>query len=154
MATNAAPVYGKQYIRLAETFEAAQNTQGGAVGTVEIGEYCCVAYATYAGPMVCAPPNAFTTAPADVLGVNQAYIPTALAEPYTARQASVATSGLLLVVQDPAAPFQAGDLNAQLAINGKGQAAKNGTEVTIDGSTPLIREVVAIGGRSFVVVSI
>ena len=37
MATNAAPIYGKQYIRYAETFEAAVDTQGGAVGVVEIG---------------------------------------------------------------------------------------------------------------------
>ena len=62
MATNAAPIYGKQYIRYAETFEAPSNTQGGVVGTVEIGELRAVSYATWAGPNVAAAPDAFSGA--------------------------------------------------------------------------------------------
>jgi len=153
MATNAAPCYGKQYVRYAETFEAATDTQGGAIGTVEVGEFRCVSYATYAGQNFCAPPSAFTVLPTTIVGVNQAYIPTALAEPYTARQAFIATSGLLLIENDPASPFAAANLNAPLAINALGQASLGGTAVTLDGTTPLIREIVDIGGRPMVLVS-
>jgi hypothetical protein len=152
MATNAAPIYGKQYIRYAETFEAAVDTQGGAVGTVEIGELRAVSYATYAGPNVAAAGDAFTAAPTTIVGINQAYMPTALAQPYTARQLTVATSGLLLVEVDPASGAIA--LNTPLQINLLGQAvAAGGTGVTLDGTTPLIRENVNIGGRKLVLVS-
>jgi len=152
MATNAAPIYGKQYIRYAETFEAAVDTQGGAVGTVEIGELRAVSYATYAGPNVAAAGDAFTSAPTTIVGINQAYMPTALAQPYTARQLTVATSGLLLVEVDPASGVIA--LNTPLQINLLGQAvAAGGTGVTLDGTTPLIRENVNIGGRRLVLVS-
>ena len=152
MATNAAPCYGKQYIRYAETFEAAVDTQGGAVGTVEIGEFRAVSYATYAGPNVAAAGDAFTAAPNTIVGINQAYMPSAIAQPYTARQLTVATSGLLLVEVDPASAVLA--LNSPLQINLLGQAvAAGGTAVTLDGTTPLIRELVNIGGRRLVLVS-
>ena len=151
MATNAAPVYGKQYIRYAETFEAPTNTQGGAVGTVEIGELRAVSYSTWAGPNTAAAGDAFTVPPTTIVGINQAYMPSALAQPYTARQLTVATSGLLLVEVDPAAG--AITLNTQLQINLLGQATDAGTAVTLDGTTPLIREIVGIGGRDLVLVS-
>ena len=151
MATNAAPVYGKQYIRYAETFEAATNTQGGAVGTVEVGELRAVSYATWAGPNVAAAGDAFTAPPSTIVGINQAYMPSALAQPYTARQLTVATSGLLLVEVDPAAGTI--NLNTQLQINLLGQATDAGVAVTLDGTTPLIREIVDIGGRNLVLVS-
>ena len=152
MATNAAPIYGKQYIRYAETFEAATNTQGGSVGTVEIGELRAVSYATYAGPNVAAAGDAFTVAPTTIVGINQAYMPSALAQPYTARQLTVATSGLLLVEVAPgSAPLT---LNAQLTINVLGQASTVASvAVTLDGTTPLIRELVDIGGRKLALVS-
>ena len=38
MATNAAPIYGKQYIRYAETWEAPVDDQAGTIGVVEVGE--------------------------------------------------------------------------------------------------------------------
>ena len=151
MATNAAPIYGKQYIRYAETFEAATNTQGGSVGTVEIGELRAVSYATYAGPNVAAAGDAFTVAPTTIVGINQAYMPSAIAQPYTARQLTVATSGLLLVEVDPVSATIA--LNTQLQINILGQATAAGTPVFLDGTTPLIRENVTIGGRNLVLVS-
>jgi len=151
MSSNSAPIYGKQYIRYAETFEAPSNTQGGAIGTVEIGELRAVSYATWAGPNTAAAGDAFTVPPTTIVGINQAYMPTALAQPYTARQLTVATSGLLLVEQDPAsAPLT---LNAQLQINTLGQASSTGVAVTLDGTTPLIRELVDIGGRKLVLVS-
>ena len=151
MATNSAPIYGRQYIRYAETFEAPSNTQGGAVGTVEIGELRAVSYSTWAGPNTAAAGDAFTVPPTTIVGINQAYMPTALAQPYTARQLTVATSGLLLVEVDPAAGTI--NLNTQLQINLLGQATNAGVAVTLDGTTPLIREIVDIGGRDLVLVS-
>jgi hypothetical protein len=154
MATNAAPIYGRQYIRYAETFEAATNTQGGVVGTVEIGELRAVSYATWAGvPNIVAAGDAFTAPPATIVGINQAYMPSALAQPYTARQVTVATSGLLLVEVDPTMVPGAIALNTQLRVNLLGQATTAGTAVTLDGTTPLIRENVNIGGRQLVLVS-
>jgi hypothetical protein len=151
MATNAGPVYGKQYIRYAETWEAAVDTQGGVVGVVEVGELRAVSYATFAGPNIAAAGDAFTVAPTTIVGVNQAYMPSALAQPYTARQLTVATSGLLLIEVDPASAAIA--LATPLQINLLGQAVAAGTAVTIDGTTPLIRENVTIGGRRLVLVS-
>jgi len=152
MATNAAPIYGKQYIRYAETFEAPSNTQGGAIGTVEIGELRAVSYATWAGPNAAAAGDAFTVPPTTIVGINQAYMPSALAQPYTARQLTVATSGLLLVEVDPTVLVDI-TLNTQLQINTLGQATNAGTAVTLDGTTPLIRENIGIGGRKLVLVS-
>ena len=156
MATNAAPIYGKQYIRYAETWEAPINTQAGVIGTVEIGELRAVSYATWAGPNYAAAGDAFNPAAAQstIVGINQAYMPTTLAQPNTARQLTVATSGLLLIENDPAFPFVTpGNLNDPLAINAAGQASLTGTLVTLDGTTPRIREIVAIGGRNLVLVS-
>ncbi len=162
MATNAAPIYGKQYIRYAETWEAAVDAEAGSpaavaagstVGIVEIGELRVVSYMTSAGPNVASAPDAL--APANwtglIAGVNQAYMPTALAQPYTARQLTVATSGLLLIEVDPASAVI--NLNSQLQVNTLGQAVAAGTSVTLDGTTPLIRENVTIGGRRLVLVS-
>lgn len=155
MATNAAPIYGKQYIRYAETWEAPVNTQAGVVGVVEVGELRCVSYATWAGPNYAAAGDAFNPAAAQatIVGVNQAYMPSAIASPQTARQLTVATSGLLLVEQDPASPFTNAQLNQQLRINTLGQARLGGQLVTMDGTFPLIREIVTIGGRNLVLVS-
>jgi hypothetical protein len=151
MSVNSAPIYGRQYIRYAETFEAATNTQGGSVGTVEIGELRAVSYATWAGPNTAAAGDAFTVAPTTIVGINQAYMPSAIAQPYTARQLTVATSGLLLVEVAPASATIG--LNTQLQINTLGQATAAGTPVFLDGTTPLIRENVTIGGRKLALVS-
>jgi hypothetical protein len=158
MATNAAPCYGKQYIRYAETWEAPVNTQAGVAGTVDVGELRCVTYATWAGPNYACTGDFFNpaVAQATIAGVNQAYVPSVLASPNSPRQMTVATSGLLLVEQEfgaGATPFTTADLNAPLAINQYGQAKFGGTAVTLDGTTPRIREIVAIGGRDLVLVS-
>jgi hypothetical protein len=160
MATNAGPVYGRQYIRYAETWEAAVDAEVGSpaaaaagttVGIVEVGELRVVSYLVSAGPNVAAAPDAFAVFPANIAGVNQAYMPTALAQPYTARQLTVATSGLLLIEVAPgAAPIT---LNTALQVNDLGQAVPAGNAVTVDGTTPLIREAVNIGGRPLVLVS-
>ena len=164
MATNAAPIYGKQYIRYAETWEAAVDAEAGSpaavaatttIGIVEIGELRVVAYMTSAGPNIASAPDALAAVnwTGLIAGVNQAYMPSALAQPYTARQLTVATSGLLLVEKDPTVVATIG-LNTQLRVNVAGQAiAAGGTLVTLDGTTPLIRENVTIGGRKLALVS-
>ena len=163
---NIAPVYGKQYIRYAETWEAATDAEVGSptavaagteVGIVEIPEFAVVAYATYdAAPAnKCCRPGDLAAFAGPVIGVNQAYIPTALAQPYTARQASVATSGSLIVEVDPA-NVAAFTLNDVLSVGESGKAltvADGGVAVSVDGTTPLIREVVEIGGRMILIVS-
>ena len=151
MASNSAPIYGRQYIRYAETWEAPTSTQGGSIGTVEVGELRAVSYATWAGANFAAAGDAFTVPPATIVGINQAYMPSALAQPYTARQLTVATSGLLLIEVDPAAGTI--NLNTQLQINLLGQATDAGVAVSLDGTTPLIRETMKIGGRKLVLVS-
>jgi hypothetical protein len=162
MATNAAPIYGKQYIRYAETFEAAVDAEIGSpaeafagtnVGIVEVGELHVVTYVSSAGPNVAAQPDAL--APGNwtglIAGVNQAYMPTALAQPYTARQLTIATSGLLLIDVDPASAVIS--INTALQVNDAGQAVAAGTAVTLDGTTPIVRENITIGGRRLALVS-
>jgi hypothetical protein len=160
MAVNSAPIYGKQYIRYAETWEAAVDAEVGSpaavaagttVGIVEIGELRVVSYLTTAGPNVAAAPDAFAAFPPTIAGVNQAYMPTALAQPYTARQLTVATSGLLLIEVAPASA--AIGLNTPLQVNALGQATAAGTAVQLDGTVPYTRENVTIGGRRLVLVS-
>lgn len=162
MATNAAPVYGKQYIRYAQTFEASVDAEvgspleaaaGTAIGVVEVGELHVVTFVTSAGANVAAQPDAL--APANwtglIAGVNQAYMPTALAQPYTARQLTVASSGLLLIEKDPASA--AITINTPLQVNTAGQAVAAGVAVNLDGTTPIVRENIGIGGRELVLVS-
>jgi hypothetical protein len=162
MATNSGPIYGRQYIRYAETWEAAVDAELGSpldtaigtnVGVVEIGELRVVTYVTSAGPNIAAAPDALAPAnwTGNIVGVNQAYMPTALAQPYTARQLTVATSGLLLIEVDPAsAPII---INTQLEVNLLGQASAAGLAVLYDGTQPTVRENVNIGGRRLVLVS-
>ena len=151
MATNAAPIYGRQYIRYAETFEAPTDTEAGVIGVVEVGELRCVSYAVYAGANKAAAGDAFALAPTTIVGVNQAYMPTAIASPATARQLTVATSGLLLIEVDPASVAIV--LNTPLQVNLLGQATAAGTAVTLDGTVPMIRENVEIAGRRLALVS-
>ncbi len=161
MATNAAPIYGKQYIRYAETWEAAVDAQVGSpddlaagtnIGIVEVGELRVVVPATYAGPGIAADPGAIVGFTGAVCGVNQAYMPTALAQPYTARQMTVANSGLLLVEVAPAAA--AIQPNTPLRVNTLGQAVDAGGQLaSYDGTQPTVREAVNIGGRKLVLVS-
>jgi hypothetical protein len=151
MSLNIAPVYAKQYIRYAETWEAAADKETAGVGLVEIGEFRAVQYATYAGAGKVAAGDAFDAQPDTIVGVNQAFIPTALSQPHTARQASVASSGMLLIEVDPTAGTIA--LNSALEIDLVGRATDDGVAVTCNGATPLIREVVEIGGRKIAVVN-
>jgi hypothetical protein len=137
-STNAAPAYGKQYIRFAETFTADPS--------VAIGEFRCVSGGTQAG--VCTLPG---VTPTTILGVNQAYIPLFADAPASPRLATVATSGLLLVEVDPASGVIA--FNSPLLVNAIGQASSAGTAVQADGTVPTIRDIINIGGRRMVTVS-
>lgn len=154
MATNAGPVYGKQYIRYAESYQAVTNDESGGVGTVEIGEFRAVSTANWAPfntGIYAAPGNAFISAPSTILGVNQAYMPTATASPQTNRAITVATSGLLLMETEPGAtPSLA---TPALQVNSLGQASSGGTLVTKDGTSPTVREIITIGGRTMALVS-
>ena len=139
-STNAAPAYGKQYIRFAETFTADPS--------VAIGEFRAVSAGTTQG--TCTLPGA---TPTGILGINQAFIPLFADAPASPRLATVATSGLLLVEVDPnpiLAPIAVG---TQLQVNAIGQATSAGTPVLADGTQPTIRNVLDIGGRKMVVVS-
>ena len=152
MATNAGPIYGKQYIRYAETWEAAVDSQAGTPGVVEIGELRAVSPASWTGsPFVAAVGTYFTVQPTVICGVNQAYMPSALAQPYTARQLTIATSGLLLIEVDPLSV--AITINTPLQVNLFGQAVAAGVAVTLDGTTPFVRENINIGGRRLALVS-
>ena len=153
MSLNISPVYAKQFIRYAETFEAATDNEGGDAGVVELGEYCVVAAATYAGANKCCAPGDLDTFGGEALGVNQAYVPKSSEQPQTARQASVAPSGMLIVKVAPGAA--AIDLNSALEVDGAGRAVAtgDGTAVTVNGTTPIVREVVEIGGFKYASVS-
>ena len=137
-STNAAPAYGRQYIRFAETFTGDPS--------VAIGEFRCVSAGSSQG--ICTLPG---VTPTTILGVNQAFIPLFADAPASPRLATVATSGLLLVEVDPAsAPIA---YNSPLKVNAVGQASAAGTTVTADGTTPTVRDVIDIGGRRMVTVS-
>lgn len=152
MSLNINPVYAKQYIRYAETYEAADRNQGNTADA-SIGEYCAVAYATYAGTNKCCAPGDLTSFTGPILGVNQAYIPTVTEQPYTSRLATVASSGMLIV--EVATGAGAISLNTQLRVDSAGRAvaAGAGTAATLQGTTPLVREIVEIGGRKLALVS-
>ena len=137
-STNAAPAYGKQYIRFAETFTADPS--------VAIGEFRAVSAGTQVG--TCTLPGA---TPTTILGVNQAFIPLFADAPASPRLATVATSGLLLIEVDPASGPIA--FNSPLLVNAIGQASASGTAVQADGTVPTIRDLIDIGGRRMVTVS-
>jgi len=137
-STNAAPAYGKQYIRFAETFTGDP--------AVAIGEFRAVSGGTQQGVVTL--PGA---TPTSIIGVNQAFIPLFADAPASPRLATVATSGLLLIEVDPASAAIV--YNTPLLVNAIGQASASGTAVSADGTIPTIREVINIGGRRMVTVS-
>jgi hypothetical protein len=144
MATNAGPVYGKQYIRYAETFEAGV----GNTSTWEMGEFRLLTLSAADGTVG----SPIDTGSTIYVGVNQSYMPSAIASPQTARQVTVARSGLLLVEVAPGAA-SIPPIGGQLAVNDLGQADGGGTAVTMNGSEPQVREIIDIAGRKMVLVS-
>ena len=137
----ATPVYGKQYIRFAETALVPANVPMEQFTLVEINP----APATE-------PPTLAVAQGAGCFGVLQQDMPAVDPERAVTlpRQATVATSGLLLVKAD------AGNLPAQklgLFVNGAGEAASVGTAVTVNGTQPTVRQLVQIGGVAHALVS-
>jgi len=66
------------------------------------------------------------------------------------RQATIATSGLLLVQAD-GANMQA--QNDALLVDANGKSSSAGGAVTQNGTTPIVRQQVQVGGLTYVLVS-
>ena len=138
----ASPVYGKQYIRFAETGLASDAI------TAPLEQFSLVKIA--AGGTE--PPTIETaTSGGAIFGVLQQEIPVVDEEKATTlpRLGTVATSGLLLVVADGANLQAQGD--ALLCSNGKSSSA--GAAVTCNNTAPTVRQVVTIGNVQHVMVS-
>ena len=139
---SASPVYGKQYIRFAESGRVDTN--------VAIDQFVLV---TIDNAPVTAPPTAALMAAAgEAWGVIQQKFNLATSGFATDlnRQATIATSGLLLVQAD-GANMQA--QNDALLVNATGKSSSAGGAVTQNGTTPVVRQAVQVGGLNYVLVS-
>jgi hypothetical protein len=139
---SASPVYGKQYIRFAESGRVDTN--------VAIDQFVLV---TIDNAPVTAPPTAALMAAAgEAWGVIQQKFNLATSGFATDlnRQATIATSGLLLV-QANGANMQA--QNDALLVDATGKSSSAGGAVTQNGTTPVVRQAVQVGGLNYVLVS-
>jgi len=139
----ATPVYGKQYIRFAETGLVPDGTALNQFRVVKIDDA--------AGTE---PPTLLISDGGESFGVLQQDVPAVDPDKATTGQrlATVATSGLLLVEADAASkPTQ----NTALEVNSSGVAVATGsaTTVTVNGTSPIVRQQVMIGGVMMVLVS-
>jgi len=144
----ATPVYGKQYIRFAETAQVP------ADASAPIEQFRVVALDDSPANAGLEPPAIKYADSADeAFGVVQQTIPVVDPDKATtlARLATVATSGLLLIESDNSAPFANG---AALEVDAAGRAKEGtGNAVTVNGTTPIVRQTVTIGGVNMVLVS-
>ena len=141
--TAALPVYGKQYIRFMES--------GTVPDASTIPAFTLVTISTVPAPLE--PPRvAVMAAAGEAFGVIQQRFNPATSGFATDlnRQASIATSGLLLVRMDPGNKLAQ---NAALLVDGTGRAQAGGGAVTVDGTTPIVRHQVEVGGECFALVS-
>ena len=137
------PVYGKQFIRFAET--------GYVPEAVALTQFRVVAIDEAAGTE---PPTLKVSDGGESFGVLQQDVPAVDADKATTGQrlGTVATSGLLLVEADTASlPTQ----NIALEVNASGIAVAQsaGSAVTVGGTSPIVRQQVIIGGVTHVLVS-
>lgn len=141
----AAPCYGRQYLRFAESFQVAQGT---AVNEFRVVELTAAPGTT---PMLVQQSNGGESVGVAQFTLNDNVPATGFATD-DVRLLTVATSGLLLVSNATAV---AGDIGTALEVNANGQAvtATTGTAVTVNGTTPIIREVLTQGGVDYVLVS-
>jgi CII-binding regulator of phage lambda lysogenization HflD len=145
----AAPQYGKQYIRFAETGLVADN--------LAIPQFRVVQVTGATDPVSITNVFAGVADAAQVgLGVLQQEFNTTASDLGTdlLRLGTVATSGLLLIEQDAANALAAGDV---LTIDAEGRAsnaAATNYAPTFNGGTGIVRQVVTIGGGNFALVSI
>ena len=143
------PIFGKQYIRFAETFQVAQGTVVNQFRVVELtgapGAH---------PPLLVEQSNGGASVGVSQFTLNDNVPPTGFATDET-RMLSVATSGLLLVEGD--GTLAANDIGTALEVIAGGLASDAGTvgstAVTVNGTTPIIRDVLDIGGEQFALVS-
>ena len=138
----ATPVYGKQFIRFAET--------GLVADSVALNQFTLV---TINDAAPTEPPTlAMMAAAGEAFGVLQQDVPAVDPDKATtlARLATVATSGLLLVAAD-AANLQT--QNDALSVDAQGRSSSAGGAVTVAGTTPIVRQQVVIGGVNMVLAS-
>lgn len=138
----ATPVYGKQFIRFAET--------GIAGGVDALPQFRVV---KINNAPATEPPTVELSDGGESFGVLQQEVPAFDEDKATtiSRLCTVATSGLLLVESLDGGPVQ----NDALEVNADGLAVApgNGTAVTVNGTAPTVRQVVTIGGVYHVLVS-
>ena len=139
----ATPVYGKQFIRFAET--------GLVPDATSLTQFRVVAIDETAGTE---PPTLKVSDGGESFGVLQQDVPAVDADKATTGQrlGTVATSGLLLVEADATSkPTQ----NVALEVNASGIAVATaaGSAVTVNGTAPIVRQQVMIGGVFHVMVS-
>ena len=137
----ASPVYGKQFIRFAESGQAPATA---------IGQFLLVTISGATNP----PTAAIMAAAGEAWGVIQQQFnaaDTGFATDLN-RQATIATSGLLLVTADGANMQAVGDA-LKVDAAGKSSAAGGAGAVTVNGTTPIVRQLVQVGGENFVLVS-
>ncbi len=138
----ASPVYGKQFIRFAESALVD--------GTVAIDQFVLVTVDN--APTTDPPTAALMVAAGEAWGVIQQKFNLSSSGFATDlnRQATIATSGLLLIQAD-AANMQA--QNAALKVDAAGKSSSAGGAVTVQATTPIIRQAVQVGGVDMVLVS-
>ena len=139
----ATPVYGKQFIRFAETGLVPEATALTQFRVVAIDE----AEGTE-------PPTLKVSDGGESFGVLQQDVPAVDADKATTMQrlGTVATSGLLLVEADASSkPVQ----NIPLEVNASGIAVAQsaGSAVLVNGTSPIVRQQVMVGGIFHVLVS-
>ena len=138
----ATPVYGKQFIRFAETALVPDASA--------IAQFSLV---TIDSTVPSEPPTiALMAAAGEAFGVLQQEFNLATSGYATdlLRLGTVATSGLLLVAADNANLQTQGDA---LLVDANGMSSSAGGAVTVDATTPIVRQQVVIGGVAMVLVS-
>ena len=137
----ATPVYGKQFIRFAET--------GVAQETDAFSQFTLVTVDSAVPSDI--PTLAQATGAGEVMGVLQQDILAVDNDKATTLQrlGTVATSGLLLV----AAGASIQSTGSALKIDANGKSDSSGGAVTCNGTTPIVRDNVTQGGVEMVLVS-
>ena len=138
----ATPVYGKQFIRFAETGLVPDATSLEQFTLVTINN----------APPTDPPTLELMIGAGRAFGVLQQDMPAVDADKATTLQrlGTVATSGLLLVAADAANLQVQGD---PLLVDGNGKSSNAGGAVTVDSTTPIVRQQVVIGGVAMALVS-
>jgi hypothetical protein len=138
----ASPVYGKQFIRFAET--------GLVPDAVALNQFTLVA--VDAAVPTEPPTLAQAVGAGEIMGVLQQDVLVVDTDKATTLQrlGTVATSGLLLVAADAANLQAQGDA---LLVDANGKSSSAGGAVTVASTAPQVRQVVSIGGVDMVLVS-